>query len=221
MRDANITETTMFEAPARTSEEGVARALARIAEFSESWCVLFEASLWRRYGSIGVYGAFDSKTEALVGYCGLRHIDEFEGDIHISTMVDRPIWSVRPALYWSNGLASEIVRLNLEHAFLEQDFDVVYGMARTFQQASMRLMDKCGFIRQPDRSLRSWPVRYYALPKVAFLAQHVIYLKQRLMDKSQGSLQQPSAREPARSDATGRDLAGNGPAAVMITTAGS
>ncbi len=203
MRDANITETTMFEAPARTSEEGVARALARIAEFSEHW---------RRYG-FGVYGAFDSKTEALVGYCGLRHIDEFEGDIHISTMVDRP--------YWSNGLASEIVRLNLEHAFLEQDFDVVYGMARTFQQASMRLMDKCGFIRQPDRSLRSWPVRYYALPKVAFLAQHVIYLKQRLMDKSQGSLQQPSAREPARSDATGRDLAGNGPAAVMITTAGS
>lgn len=166
MRDSNITETTMFDAPARTSEEGTERALVRIAEFSEHW---------RRYG-FGVYGAFDRETQALVGYCGLRHLDEFDGDVHISTMVDRP--------YWSNGRASEIFRRNLEHAFLEQDFDVVYGTARTFQGASMRLMEKCGFIRQSDRMLRNWPVRYYLLPKVVFLAQHVVYLKQRLAEES-------------------------------------
>lgn len=192
MRDSNITETTMFEPPAQTGNEGTARALARISEFSEHW---------RRYG-FGVYGAFDSRTDALVGYCGLRHLEEFQGDIHISTMVDRP--------YWSQGLASEIVRRNLEHAFLELDLDTVYGTARPFQQASIRLMQNCGFIPQPDRMLRDWPVRYYSLPKVAFLAQHVRYLKQRLADES---------RAPSPPDAY-EDLISHRPATVMMRTTG-
>ncbi|MBL6955071.1 MAG: GNAT family N-acetyltransferase [Alphaproteobacteria bacterium] len=209
MRDANITETTMFEAPARTSEEGTARASARITDFSEHWC---------RYG-FGIYGAFDRKTEALVGYSGLRHIDEFDGDIHISTMVDRP--------FWSSGLGAEIIRLNLENGFLEQNFDVVYATTRILEQASLRLMDTFGFIRQPDRMLRHWPVHYYVLPKEVFLARHVNYLKQCLKDLAEkslaengsGSSQHPS-QHPSQQLSAGnpadRNLAGDDASAARI-----
>jgi RimJ/RimL family protein N-acetyltransferase len=196
LRDANITETTMFEAPARTSEEGATRAMARINDFSEHW---------RRYG-FGIYGAFDRKTEALVGYSGLRHIDEFDGDIHISTMVDRP--------YWSNGIGAEIVRLNLENGFLEQDFDVVHTTARILPEVNLRLMDTFGFIRQPDRMLRHWPVRYYILPKAIFLAQHVHYLKQCLANKNGDLLQQPAPSDLAGDRPMGRD-----PSAPITATA--
>jgi len=222
MRDANITETTMFEAPARTSEEGTARALARIADFSEHW---------RRYG-FGIYGAFDRETETLVGYSGLRHIDEFDGDIHISTMVDRP--------FWSGGLGAEIIRLNLENGFLEQNFDVVYATTRILEQASLRLMDTFGFIRQPDRMLRHWPVHYYILPKEVFLARQVSYLKQCLKDlaeknlaekgpsssqhssqhSSQNLSQQLSAGDPAYGNPAERNLARDNASAARTATAG-
>ena len=162
MRDANITETTQFEPPARTVEEGAERALARITDFSDHW---------ERFG-FGVFGAFRKDDGGLIGYCGLRYNDEFDGDLHISTMVDRP--------YWSCGIASEIFRRNLEFAFLEQDFKVVYGAARTIQLTSVRILEKCGFVRQPDRMLRHYPMVYYACSREAFLAQHVIYLKFRL-----------------------------------------
>ena len=65
MRDSNITETTMFGAPARTNEEGVEQAMERIIDFSKHWS---------RYG-FGIFGAFDRWSGAMIGYCGLRHLD--------------------------------------------------------------------------------------------------------------------------------------------------
>ena len=164
MRDGNITETTTFEPPARTSDEGTERALIRIAEFSDHWC---------RHG-YGIFGAFERNTERFIGYCGPRHLDEFDGDLHISTMVDRP--------YWFTGMGWEIFRRILEYAFLELEFPDVYGTTRTFHHQGVHIMETCGFIRQPDRKLRDWPVRYYICPREAFLAKHVILLNQRLSD---------------------------------------
>ncbi len=174
MRDSNITETTMFGPPARTAEEGTAQALERIADFSAHW---------HRHG-FGIFGAFDKNTEAMIGYCGLRHLDEFDGDLHISTMVDRP--------YWLGGLAMEIFRRNLEHAFLDLDFAVVYGTARTIQMASVHGMEKCGFSRLPDRKLRDWPVYYYECRREAFLARHVLHLNQRIADMDPDFQPQPA-----------------------------
>ncbi len=176
MRDANVTETTLFEPPARTSEEGTERALARIADFSGHWS---------RHG-FGIFGAFDRRTDALIGYCGLRHIDDFDDDLHISTMVDRP--------YWSGGLASEIVRRNLEYAFLDLDLDVVYAATRPFQLASVRLMEILGFDRLPDRNMRHWPMIYAACRKETFLKQHVVFLKQQLIYASQNPKPKPATR---------------------------
>ncbi len=189
MRDSNITETTLFEPPARTRDESVERALARIAEFSEHWS---------RYG-FGVFGAFDRSTGALVGYCGLRHLDEFDGDINISTMVDRP--------YWSEGLSSEIVRRNLEFAFLDLDLDKVHGASRIFDGASVHIMERCGFVREPDRMYGDWLMRYYTCRKEAFLAQHVIFLKQCLADMKRKSLSRSAGDLPAGNKLATRNIA--------------
>lgn len=168
MRDANVTETNQFEAPARTSEEGTERALARIADFSDHWS---------RHG-FGIFGVFERRAGSLIGYCGLRYNDEFDGDLHISTMIDRPFWSM--------GLGSEVVRRNLEFAFLELDLEPVYAASRPIQLASIRLIEKFGFQRLPDRMLRHYPMAYAACSKEDFLVQHVAYLKKRLAALDQG-----------------------------------
>ena len=178
MRDSNITETTMFGAPARTNEEGVEQAMERIIDFSKHWS---------RYG-FGIFGAFDRCSGAMIGYCGLRHLDEFDGDIHISTMVDRP--------YWLAGVALEIFRRNLEYVFLERGFEAVHGTARTYQMASVRLMERNGFIRQADRTLRDWPVFYYKCPREAFLARHVVYLRECLAELKPASPASPFINQP-------------------------
>ncbi len=162
LRDANVTETMQFDAPARTGEEATERAHGRIVEFNGHW---------DRFG-FGIFGVFDRQTEALIGYCGLRYNDEFDGDLHISTLIDRP--------YWSLGFGSEVVRRNLEFAFLEQELDLVYAATRPIQLASIRLMEIFGFVRLPDRMLRHYPMAYASCTKEEFLLRHVAYLKQRL-----------------------------------------
>ena len=168
MRDSNVTETITFDPPARTADEGTERALARIEEFAKHW---------DRHG-FGIFGAFDRQTELLVGYCGFRHIEEFDNDVHLSTMVDRP--------YWSGGLASEIIRRNLEYVFLERDFDIVDTATKEFDGPSVQITKRFGFNREDDRTLRQWSVCYYNLSREEFLARHVAYLKQRLLDLNTG-----------------------------------
>ncbi|MDP6874192.1 MAG: GNAT family N-acetyltransferase, partial [Alphaproteobacteria bacterium] len=106
---------------------------------------------------------------------------------------------------WSGGLAWEIFRRNLEYAFVERDFDVVHGTARTFQTASMHVMEKCGFLRQSDRTLRDWPVCYYKCSREAFLAQHVIYLMKRLGDVDQDPSAQLLSGTPPPTEEAGAD----------------
>ena len=160
MRDANVTETTMFEAPARTSEEGVDRALARIAEFQDHW---------ERHG-FGIFCASHRNTDKFIGYCGLRYVEEFGPDINISAMVDRP--------HWSNGLASEMTRRILEYAFLDLNSEAVYVASRDFDGPTGRIFEKLGFIRQADRKLRHWPVCYYVHSRQSFLTEQIVNLKQ-------------------------------------------
>ena len=179
MRDANVTETISFDPPARTEAEGTAQALVRIAGFS---------SHWERYG-FGIFGAFERQTEQLVGYCGFRHIDEFDNDIHLSTMVDRP--------YWSGGLASEIIRRNLEYVFLERNFDTVFTATRSSDGPSVKITKRFGFIREDDRKLQDWSVCYYNLPREVFLTQHVGYLKQQLTALTAQSAQAPQTMPSA------------------------
>ncbi|MDP6345465.1 MAG: GNAT family N-acetyltransferase [Alphaproteobacteria bacterium] len=162
IRDGNITETTLFDPPARTAEEGTERALTRIREFSDHW---------QRHG-FGIFGAFNRQTDALIGYCGLRHIVEFGGDIHVSTMVDRP--------YWSRGLSSEILWRSLEFGFLDRGLPEICGATRLGQTVSITTMEHFGFTRQPDRMMRDWAVHYFVFPRDDFLVNYVGHLKRRI-----------------------------------------
>ncbi len=108
------------------------------------------------------------KTGKLIGYSGFRHLAEFDGDIHISAMVDRP--------YWSGGLGAEIIRRNMEYIFLERGFEAIYGTARLSEVSGLHLLDALGFIREDDRMLRNWPVGYFKLTEAAFLKNHIEFL---------------------------------------------
>jgi ribosomal-protein-alanine N-acetyltransferase len=159
MRDANVTDTTMIEDPPRPRAEAERRAAARIDEFTAHWLTF----------GYGIFGLFDKSNGGLTGYCGLRHIDEYGGDLNVSTMVDRP--------YWSSGFAHEVLWRVYEFGFIDIGFDVIYGGARQDQTTSIHLMQKFGFDRLDDRSYRHWTMAYFALRRDIFLPRYVAHLK--------------------------------------------
>lgn len=107
----------------------------------------------------------------MIGYCGLRHIEQYDGDLNVSTMVDRP--------YWSYGLAHEVLWRVYEFGFVEIGVDAIFGGARKDQTVSIHLMEKFGFEQRPDRYYHQWLMAYYRLSRDAFLPRYIAYLKDR------------------------------------------
>jgi RimJ/RimL family protein N-acetyltransferase len=71
----------------------------------------------------------------LIGCCGVASLREGEPEIGY--------WLGVP--FWGNGYATEAVRAVLDHAFADLGHQAVFGGARVSNQASRRVLEKCGF----------------------------------------------------------------------------
>lgn len=106
---------------------------------------------WRRHG-FGLYAAHDKTSDAFMGECGLRHVDD-GGAIEVS-------YGLFPR-FQGSGLATEGARACLDHGLNTLGLPVIVAFSRADNTASHRVLEKIGmkFITREDRGTHG-VVRY-------------------------------------------------------------
>ena len=110
----------------------------------------------------GQWAAEDAGTRALVGFCGLRPVDESE-EIEILYALVRERWGL--------GLATEAGNAVLAHAFLDAGLPRVIGRTDAPNLASARVLERLGLRFEGERLVGGRPTLHYALSLDAFRAR--------------------------------------------------
>jgi RimJ/RimL family protein N-acetyltransferase len=135
----------VMRAPAKRDLEGVVKLAnnIRVAEMTatiphpytrkdaESW--LEKVSSGRGY-SLVLYAKAEKRT--LVGVAGFGHRGE-ESNPEIGYWIGEP--------FWRQGFATEASRALIDHAFTETEIDALSASCRVQNDASRRVIEKCGF----------------------------------------------------------------------------
>jgi RimJ/RimL family protein N-acetyltransferase len=107
----------------------------------------------------GQWVAEDCSSHALVGFCGLRPIDESE-EIEILYGLVRGCWG--------QGLATEAGSAVLAHAFLGVGLRQVVGRTDSPNLASARVLERLGMRFEGERLVHGRPTLHYTLSRAAF-----------------------------------------------------
>jgi RimJ/RimL family protein N-acetyltransferase len=139
------TSRLVMRAPAKRDLDGVVKLAnnIRVAEMTatiphpytrkdaESW--LEKVSSGRGY-SLVLYAKAEKRT--LVGVAGFGHRGE-ESNPEIGYWIGEP--------FWRQGFATEASRALIDHAFTETEIDALSASCRVQNDASRRVIEKCGF----------------------------------------------------------------------------
>jgi len=107
----------------------------------------------------GQWVAEEARTHALVGFCGLRPVDDL-GEIEILYGLVRE--------RWGRGLATEAGHAVLDHAFLGAGLPRVIGRTDSPNLASARVLERLGMGFEGERIVHGRPTLHYALSRDAF-----------------------------------------------------
>lgn len=101
------------------------------------------ARSFERHG-FGLWVALEKSGEGLVGFCGLRYLDDAP-EVEV-------LYGVAPSR-WGRGLATEMVRAMIRHGFESAGLDRILAIADTGNTTSERVMRKAGmrFVRRETR----------------------------------------------------------------------
>jgi len=113
----------------------------------------------------GQWVAEDRASRALVGFCGLRTIDETpEIEILYGLVRER----------WREGLATEAGNAVLTHAFLRVGLPRVVGRTDSPNLASVRVLERLGMWFEGEHVVHGLPTLHYAISQAAFRGRHAI-----------------------------------------------
>lgn len=111
----------------------------------------------------GQWVAQDRRTRALVGFCGLRAIEEMpEIEILYGLVRER----------WGEGLATEAAKTVLNHAFRNVGLARVVGRTDPPNQASVRVLKRLGMQFEGEHPVLGLPTLHYAISEAAFRGQY-------------------------------------------------
>jgi ribosomal-protein-alanine N-acetyltransferase len=110
---------------------------------------------WDRRG-YGVWVLGDLATEAFVGHCGLRYLDEIQ---------DTEILYALTRSYWGRGLATEAAGAALRFGFDRAGLDRIIALAVPENTASLRVMDKVGMRYERDAFVFGMDLVQYAVSR--------------------------------------------------------
>lgn len=112
---------------------------------------------WEKFG-FGVWAMTDSATGALIGQCGLNHL-EASDEVEVLYLLDRP--------YWGIGLATEAAKAAVDVGFDRIGLERIIGLTTPQNLASQRVLQKVGLRYEEDAVYFGMQVRYYALDRAA------------------------------------------------------
>ena len=107
----------------------------------------------------GQWLAEDRKTRALVGFCGLRPIED-------ASQIEILYGLVRER--WGEGLATEAGRAVLSYAFLTVGLSHVIGRTDSPNLASARVLERIGMRFEGERLVHGRATLHYTISQAAF-----------------------------------------------------
>lgn len=84
----------------------------------------------------GRWGCELKRTGELIGFCGLKRLDEFDGEVDVG-------FRFLPE-HWGKGLATEACAASLAFGFETLGLDRIIALVLPENAASVRVLDKCG-----------------------------------------------------------------------------
>jgi [ribosomal protein S5]-alanine N-acetyltransferase len=106
---------------------------------ADAWFVLVE-KITQEQGQ-PVRFAVRSANDALIGGCGF---DGFQ--VGKSHQAEVGYWLAKP--FWGRGIMTEVVRRACQHAFEKFGLVKITAPVFAFNQASVRVLEKCGFVQE-------------------------------------------------------------------------
>ena len=113
---------------------------------------------WDEHG-FGWFAVEYRETSHLIGWCGLRVLDETE-EIEVLYLLDKA--------HWGKGLATEAARWCVEDGFRNYDLDFVIGLTHLENIASQKVLEKAGLVFRNQASYFGIECRRYVIDRVRF-----------------------------------------------------
>ncbi|MBA3715650.1 MAG: GNAT family N-acetyltransferase [Pyrinomonadaceae bacterium] len=128
---------------------------------------------WIEHG-FGWWAVEHKETGKMLGYCGLRHIDDAP-DVDLGYCLARECWG--------RGYATEGARASLRYGFEELQLEQIYGVIAPDNTASLRVLEKLGMRYRKAAPYCDWAhdLAYYAVTRDEYRSDVSFY-------KSAGSL---------------------------------
>ena len=108
---------------------------------------------WRQRG-YGIWAIVADDTSQMVGYCGLRYLDELD-EVEV-------LYGLAKA-YWGRGIATQAVQASISYGFNVANLDRVIAMALPDNQASRRVIEKAGLCYEKQVHIFNLEALYYSI----------------------------------------------------------
>ena len=101
---------------------------------------------WERY-DYGNWGILPAGETEIIGWAGLQFLPELS-ETEVGYLLDKP--------FWGKGYATEATRASLQLGFEKFDLDHIIALVHPQNTASLRVIQKCGFV--PVETIRLWGI---------------------------------------------------------------
>ena len=136
--------------PAPPMGESRAETAARtIAHFNDCWA---------RHG-VGPWAVCDRESGRLLGQCGLRYLDDFQG-VEV-------LWTIDPAR-WNRGYASEAAAEALRFGFEAAGLAEIFAITLPTNLSSRKVMEKIGMRYRKETSWKGFDIVYYDIDRATW-----------------------------------------------------
>jgi ribosomal-protein-alanine N-acetyltransferase len=106
---------------------------------------------------LGSWGLFNNLDGDLIGMCLLRKYNDEVGKIEVGYVFHQK--------YWGKGIASEMARILVDHAFKHPDTEQVVAVTTLTNTASQNVLQKVGLVRQADFVKDDEELAFFVLKK--------------------------------------------------------
>lgn len=130
--------------PAGESPAETARRTIRL--FNECWAER----------GVGPWAVCDRESGRLLGHCGLRWLDDFQGV--------EALWTLDPAC-WGRGYASEAAAESLRFGFEQAGLETIFAITMPTNRASRGVMERIGMGYRRDTNWKGYDIVWYDIDR--------------------------------------------------------
>ncbi|MDF5729170.1 MAG: GNAT family N-acetyltransferase [Rhizonema sp. PD38] len=108
---------------------------------------------WKKY-SYGVWAIVENSSDKMIGYCGLRHLDELN---------DTELLYGLQKSHWGRGIATQAAKAAVSFGFDNANLNRIIALACPQNRASIRVMEKSGFCYEKSMRVFNLNVVCYSI----------------------------------------------------------